>query len=94
MSLQAASIYRLPADVAAQLKSSIAISSLNHVVLGLIENALDAGAGKVSISIDYGRGSCTVEDNGSGILPRDFGVEGGLCKPYCKHISSKMNLSC
>ncbi|KAK0705620.1 hypothetical protein B0H67DRAFT_594553 [Lasiosphaeris hirsuta] len=74
------SIRPLPGDVIAQIKSSIVITSLNGVVYGLLQNSLDAGASKVNVSLDYGRGSCTVEDNGLGIPPVDFYEDGGLGK--------------
>ncbi len=72
------SIQLLPGDVIAQIKSSIVVTSLNSVVYGLVRNALDAGATKVNISLDYGRGNCSVEDNGIGIPPTDFVENGGL----------------
>ncbi|CAG7558386.1 unnamed protein product [Fusarium equiseti] len=73
-------IRQLPQDVVDKLKSSVNITSLNGVVCGLIANSLDAGASKVNISIDYSRGNCTVEDNGSGIPPEEFKDGGGLGK--------------
>ncbi|KAK3343666.1 putative MLH3 protein [Lasiosphaeria hispida] len=74
------SIRPLPGDVIAQIKSSIVITSLNGVVYGLLQNSLDAGASKINVSLDYGRGSCYVEDNGSGIPPADFQEDSGLGK--------------
>jgi DNA mismatch repair protein MLH3 len=79
-----ASIQPLPADVVAQLKSSTAITSLSGVVLGLIENALDAGATSIEGLVDFARGGCTLEDNGKGIAPCEFRAEGGLGKLYRK----------
>ncbi|KAK6000522.1 hypothetical protein QM012_003768 [Aureobasidium pullulans] len=75
-------ILPLPEDVVAQIKSSTTITSLNQVVLGLLENSLDAQATKIDINIDYGRGGCTVEDNGIGILPSEYGMTGGLGRLY------------
>ncbi|KAI1825444.1 hypothetical protein F4861DRAFT_502045 [Xylaria intraflava] len=80
------SIQPLPDDVIAQIKSSTSITSLNGVVCGLIRNSLDAGATKVSVSVDYIRGSCSVEDNGLGIPPTEFHPSGGLGK---LHFTSK-----
>jgi DNA mismatch repair protein MLH3 len=77
------SIKPLPEDVVAQIKSSTTITSINGVVDGLIQNSLDAGATKISISIDYSRGNCSVEDNGSGILPSEYASTGGLGKLHC-----------
>lgn len=78
------SIQQLPEDVVAQIKSSSAITSLNGVVCGLAKNSLDAGAKKITISIDYTRGNCSVEDNGVGILPSEFTPDGGLGKLHRK----------
>ena len=77
-----AEIRSLPEDVAAQIKSSVIITSLNEVALGLLKNSLDAGSRRVDIDLDYGRGSCSAEDDGSGIAPADFEASGGLGKPY------------
>ncbi|PVH81788.1 hypothetical protein DL98DRAFT_514439 [Cadophora sp. DSE1049] len=82
------SIQPLPPDVVAQIKSSITITSLNGVVCELVKNSLDANASKVDISVDYSRGSCSVEDDGLGILPSEFQTTGHLGKLY--H-SSKLN---
>jgi DNA mismatch repair protein MLH3 len=76
------SIQALPPEVVAQIKSSTTITSLNGVVCGLLKNSLDACATKVEIAVDYRRGSSMVEDNGVGILPCEFGEDGGLGKLY------------
>ncbi|KAF2707067.1 DNA mismatch repair protein [Pleomassaria siparia CBS 279.74] len=76
-------ILPLPTDVIAQLKSSTAIVSLTYVVLELLKNSLDAGATKVDATVDFTRGNCSVEDDGRGIAPLEFGEEGGLGKLYC-----------
>lgn len=73
-------IRQLPQDVVDKIKSSVNITSLNGVVCGLVTNSLDAGASKINISIDYSRGNCTVEDNGTGIPPEEFTDGGGLGK--------------
>ncbi|KAF2742013.1 hypothetical protein M011DRAFT_472593 [Sporormia fimetaria CBS 119925] len=72
----------LPADVASQLKSSATISSLSHVVLELLKNALDAGSTKVEGTVDFQRGDCTLEDDGLGITPSEFEDGGGLGRLY------------
>ena len=77
------SIRALPEDVVGKIRSSSTITSLNGVVCGLVKNSLDAGATKVNIVVEYGRGNCVVEDNGLGIVPGDFSEDGGLGKPYC-----------
>ncbi|KAF7855428.1 hypothetical protein EAF04_010171 [Stromatinia cepivora] len=84
------SIQPLPSDVIAQIKSSSTITSLNGVIFELVENCLDASCSKIDIVVDFSRGCCTVEDNGLGILPSEFGENGGLGKLY--H-SSKLNTS-
>ncbi|KAL7799898.1 hypothetical protein V8C37DRAFT_365911 [Trichoderma ceciliae] len=76
------SIRPLPEDVVGKIRSSSTITSLNGVVCGLLKNSLDAGATKVNIYVEYGRGNCTVEDNGLGIIPGDFAEDGGLGKFY------------
>ena len=88
-------IRQLPDDVVDRLKSSVVITSLNGVALGLLKNALDAGATKVNITVDYSRGNCTVEDNGTGIPPEEFREDGGLGKlhrRYCDLASESPNL--
>lgn len=77
------SIRPLPEDVVGKIRSSSTITSLNGAVCGLLKNSLDAGATKVNIYVEYGRGNCTVEDNGLGIVPGDFSEDGGLGKSYC-----------
>ena len=74
------SIQQLPQDVVDKIQSSVTITSLNAVACGLFKNSLDSGATKINAYVDQSRGNCTVEDNGSGIPPREFGPEGGLCK--------------
>ncbi|KAH7133058.1 hypothetical protein B0J13DRAFT_561461 [Dactylonectria estremocensis] len=76
----AMSIRPLPSHVVDQIKSSVIVTSLKAVACGLLANALDAGATKVNIAVHYGRGSCAVEDNGSGIEPGEFDHQGGIGK--------------
>ncbi|EHA50358.1 DNA mismatch repair protein [Pyricularia oryzae 70-15] len=80
------SIKPLPPEVAAQVKSSSVITSLNGVALGLLRNSLDANATKVNISVDYRLGNCIVEDNGFGVPETEFRDTGGLGK---LHFTSK-----
>lgn len=77
------SIKPLPPEVAAQVKSSSVITSLNGVALGLLRNSLDANATKVNISVDYRLGNCIVEDNGFGVPETEFRDTGGLGKLPC-----------
>ncbi|KAI9688529.1 MAG: DNA mismatch repair protein [Bathelium mastoideum] len=83
-------ILPLPAEVIAQIKSSVTITSLNDVVLHLVKNSLDANSAKIDVNVDLIRGSCTVEDDGVGIHPREFSETGGLGKLYhtSKHVDS------
>ncbi|KAK5997749.1 DNA mismatch repair protein MutL [Cladobotryum mycophilum] len=76
------SIRQLPDDVVGKIRSSAIITSLNGVVCGLLKNSLDASANKINIYVDYGRGNCTVEDNGGGISPAEFAQDGGLGKHH------------
>lgn len=78
------SIQPLPPDVIAQIKSSIAITSLNGVICELVKNSLDASSTKIDISVNYARRNCAVEDDGLGILPAEFREGGGLGKLYRK----------
>jgi DNA mismatch repair protein MLH3 len=84
MAAESSTIHPLPAEVVAQIKSSVAITSLSDVVLGLLGNSLDAGALRVEISVDFGRGGCTVEDDGAGIPPTEFREDGGLGRLHCQ----------
>ena len=83
MALELVKILPLPTDVAAQIKSSTTIPSLASVVLGLVENSLDAGSRRIEINVDFRRGSCTVEDDGIGVAPEEFEESGGLGKSCC-----------
>lgn len=80
-----ARIKPLAEDDIAKIKSSISITDLHDVVIGLLKNSLDAGSTEVGIHINSLRGSCIVLDNGLGILPVEFGVDGGLAKSHCKN---------
>lgn len=83
MQPEANQILPLPVEVAAQLKSSTAIPSQECVVVGLVENALDASACRIEVIVDFRRGSCSIEDDGCGIHPIEFSETGGLGKPHC-----------
>lgn len=74
----------LPPEVVAQIKSSVSIISVNGVIIQLLKNSLDASAGKIDVQVDYGRGSCIVEDDGLGIAPAEFQPSGGLAKLHRK----------
>ncbi|PPJ59191.1 hypothetical protein CBER1_03016 [Cercospora berteroae] len=76
-------ILPLSAEAISQIHSSKHITTLQGVVCSLLENSLDAGADKVSISVDWTRGNCSVEDNGSGIPSAEFLENGGLGRMHC-----------
>ncbi|EGP83135.1 uncharacterized protein MYCGRDRAFT_50452 [Zymoseptoria tritici IPO323] len=76
-------ILPLSPDAIAQIHSSKHITTLQGVILSLLENCLDAASTKVDITVDWKRGSCTIEDNGDGIPPNEFAEDGGLGKMYC-----------
>lgn len=82
MPLSEASIRPLPPDVAAKIKSSTSITHLNGVIVELVKNALDANAHTVLVTVDFKRGSCTVEDDGEGIRAAEFEPSGGLGKAH------------
>jgi DNA mismatch repair protein MLH3 len=88
------SIRPLPDGVVAQIKSSTAIVSLTGVVVELLENSLDAKAARIDVTVDFARGGCTVEDDGMGIPPAEFSVDGGLGKLYCGYTSQSMQNAC
>lgn len=79
-----APILPLPPEVAKKVQSSVQIINLNGVVVELTKNALDAGAGSVSIIVDYRRGGCIVEDDGYGLPAAEFMEGSGLCRPHRK----------
>ncbi|KAJ5745451.1 hypothetical protein N7520_010633 [Penicillium odoratum] len=82
MSASRAGIEALPPDVAAKIKSSIAITHIIGVILELVKNALDANASTVHVSVDFKRGGCIVEDDGDGIPAVEFESNGGLGKAH------------
>lgn len=75
-------IRRLPDGVIDKIRSAANVTSLNQVVSELVKNALDAKASKIVIYVDYARGNVTVEDNGEGIEPSEFGPGASLLQPY------------
>jgi DNA mismatch repair protein MLH3 len=70
----------------------VLITSLNGVICELVKNSLDAEATRITISIDYSRGNCWVEDNGLGILPSEFRQDGGLGKLHRKSAERIMSI--
>jgi DNA mismatch repair protein MLH3 len=84
MATQKHQILPLPPEVQAQIRASIAITSLSDVVLELVKNSLDAQAQSVCIDVDYLRGSCSVEDDGHGIPACELAEHGHLGSMYRK----------
>lgn len=77
-----APIRPLPQDVASRIISSVVVTDVSSVVLGLLKNSLDARASSVDVTIDFKRGCCVVEDNGPGIPPEEFDENGNLGRAY------------
>lgn len=75
-------ILPLSQDAISRIQSSKQITSLSGVALALVQNSLDAGSTKIDVSVNFGRGSCTVEDNGTGIPRVEFFETGGLGKMH------------
>lgn len=78
MSSQCQPILPLPVTDQQQLTSSVAMTSLNDVIIGLTKNSFDAQARTIKIQLDFSRGSCCVRDDGAGIHSTEFEDGGGL----------------
>ena len=65
-------VRRLPADLANQIAAGEVVERPASVVKELVENAIDAGARRLSIHVELGgKKQVRVEDDGEGMLPED-----------------------
>ena len=68
-------IHRLPAGLANQIAAGEVVERPASAVKELVENALDAGAGRIVIAIEEGgKRLVRVEDDGDGMSPEDAGL--------------------
>ncbi len=78
-------IHKLPEELVSKIAAGEVIERPASIIKELLENAVDAGAGSITIELkNGGRDSIRVRDNGTGMLPEDIGLA------VLRHTTSKL----